>query len=394
MSYVLALLLVFTVTYFQLIQIQKLKRRDLFLIFILHLSLKIVAVIGSQVGILSLVDSGKDTLAFDYYATKYAINYSYSSLFYELFDAQKVGSYGVLVGIIYKIFGANPILPIAINFLLINYVILKLINLYSFKKIKSLRYIILLILIATNPNLMSYGCILLREAILIASIGKVSFDLYYLINDKIKVHYLTLLINVLAQILLHSGLFVISFLSIFIIIIKQNNIKTRLLLLSSVIVLIVGIITFSYGGGYFNKILKGESNIDSYLMNRLNSHRIHNITKYDKYYELDIANDILIALPIDYANFLLRPIIINPESIITSGASRYVTSITYYYIILLLPGLLIKGRFLSILWAIYIFISIGPFVMGSGDVFQALRHKIKFIIPFILILFHNKNEQK
>ena len=133
--------------------------------------------------------------------------------------------------------------------------------------------------------------------------------------------------------------------------------------------------------GYISKYSLTESDL---LADEINSNREYSSASYEKIYSSNIIKNVFVALPLDYINFYFKPYIF-PVSNIYKRLFRYPYGLLslYLFILVLKNYKYVDGKEKKML--LLLLIGMFPYVIGSGDLFQAVRHRMNFF-PLMIVL--------
>ena len=166
----------------------------------------------------------------------------------------------------------------------------------------------------------------------------------------------------------------------------------------SVLGLFIILASYLYNNGQLSSgYINSYSSISTDLvLEKINYGRESSSAFYEKHYTSSILNNVFYAFPIDFVNFYFRPFVL-PLSNAYARLQRY----PYGLMSLFLFYLLIKKfKYMNsfekkLLWLLIL--GMLPFVIGSGDLFQAVRHRMNFFtlnVILIGILLQNKRLKK
>jgi hypothetical protein len=328
---------------------------------------------------ITIVDGDNDAVGFLEEALYLFNNFSFFELLPFWEHQSRLGTYPIFVSLQFNLFGYYKFTPLVINL-----IIFELTTVYFARCIlffgfnKNLKWIFLL----WNfwPLNLSYATILLREVWYLAV---VVIGLYRVINIKkfsISQELIFVILSIISLIL-HPGmiLFILSVYSVRLV----NRLFLTFFIIGVGYFAITSLVRLEYGGGYFNFLLNDFS-LNS-IIDRANAMRDSPFA-YNKYYVGELIYDLFVAFPIDLINFWFTPYPFPFSNFYYFGVFRYQSGI--FFIILFLVFVLkkkqLKSKGLINLLVILFFASI-PYVGGSSDVVQAVRHKNKYF-PVVLVL--------
>ncbi len=375
------------------------KQKKYIAVFFFSFILKLVLLVLSENHIFTPVDGGKDAVGFVRESLRLYNTQDVWSLLFESEDS-RYGKYPTFLAIVYHFTYPNHLVMLGINILLHNAILIimfKSIDLLLLRKIEKL---ILVSLVAFFPILIGYSVILLREIIYIYFISVLILQIIYQKKFN-KLYYSNFFLLVLSAIAvyLHAGNITIVIGAWFLFSKMKKVVKLGLIYGFSFI--LFTLIASGAIGGYFKKI--NSFGTDNFIEN-INNGRETSSSRYDKFYGNSLVKNVLIAFPVDFVNFTFQPFIY-PISNIYRQLFRYpygLLSIWMFYVVF--KNYRKTGRFekkmLLLLLAGFL-----PFIVGSGDVNQAVRHRMNFFTLIIIVigLFQqskylqkktvNKNEQ-
>lgn len=379
-------ILFIVIVFAQIIYANKLGNTEFHLLFISCAS-RILMLLLYEFDIISLVDAGGDTEGFKLEAVYLFKQYDVLDLmqFWELQGEN--GTFPIILALIYKIFLPEYIIISLINILLFNSVIIQTAKILNFFRLNKRHKFFLLLLISFFPLLLSYSVIVLREMFFIFCISLFSFEiLNYYKNGKTRANYLLMFFYSALAVILHPGMVLFFVSTLFVFLKPRRLINWKYFLLIFLLYYSISmIINAGYGGGYFNFLYSGD-NIETSLLNRASAFRESSIFRYDKLYQANLFYNIFVALPVDFYYFLISPIPLPFSNIFFYGLWRYPAGLLC---LIILWRLLFKQIYDTNLLKIFLFVLLTaslPFVLGSSDVLQAVRHKMKFFPIFIILL--------
>jgi len=268
-----------------------------------------------------------------------------------------------------------------------------MIKILEYLSLSRIKKISLIILVAIFPIAISYSVILLREIIYIWFVTYICYQVfYYKLYKKIPNNiFLTITISFSAFIL-HPANFIIP-IAAFLLFFELNK-----YLKYSVLGLFIILASYLYNNGQLSSgYINSYSSISTDLvLEKINYGRESSSAFYEKHYTSSILNNVFYAFPIDFVNFYFRPFVL-PLSNAYARLQRY----PYGLMSLFLFYLLIKKfKYMNsfekkLLWLLIL--GMLPFVIGSGDLFQAVRHRMNFFtlnVILIGILLQNKRLKK
>ncbi len=356
-------------------------------VFIVSFALRAFLLLLFEVHFIDLVDAGSDTEVFKREAIYLYNRYNTIDLlqFWEL--QAGAGTFPILMALIYKIFSPEYIIISLINILLFNSVIIhqtKVLNYFSLSpKLK----LVLLMLIAFFPMLLSYSVIVLREMYYVFVVSLISLEiLNFYKGGKVKSSFFWLITSSGIAVILHPGMLTFFVFSFFIIFFKKGFFNWKLIsFVFFSFFSITSIINAGYGGGYFNFLFK-SNNSDEAIIAKISNSREESIFRYEKLYQDDMLYNLLVAMPVDYFNFFISPNPLPLGNLFYFGIWRYPAGLISALILILLISKRTFDVKLTRIFIILLLLATLPFVVGSGDVVQAVRHKMKFL-PIFIILF-------
>ena len=357
------------------------KQKGLFIIFSISLLLKLILLFLSENNIFIPTDGGSDAVGF----IKESYKIYNSKDFLGYFDTSRLhgfGSYPYFLSILYKIFYPCHLIILFINILFHNSILIIMKRSLDLLKITNQNKYFLLSITAFFPLILFYSVISIREIIYIWYITFMCYNILYLKrkNKLFSSPIIIIFISIIVSIL-HIANIVILPVSFFLFYKSGKFIKV-----SIVFLLLIGFLKLLTDANInLSYISFLNSNDDSLVLNKINESRVSSSAFYPKYYSNSLVNNIMYALPVDYLNFTFRPFIY-PFSNIYKNLFRYPSGL----ISLMLFFIVIKnyrksGKFEKKMFFFFLIIII-PFVIGSGDMFQAVRHRMNYFTLIILLL--------
>jgi hypothetical protein len=368
-------------------QFRKAHNLGIIIVFTASFIIKIVVLILSEYEIITLIDGGGDALGFQK-ETLYCYNkFSFLELL-EFWNIQSTfGTFPIICAIVLKIIGPYPLSILIINFLLHNQLLLIFGSFFRLINSSNIVFYFVFFLIGAYPIYLSYSVLFLREMYFSFVVALTTYNLiFYTMFSKFKNQiYLIIVLNLIA-IILHPGFAVFFLYTVLYITYKRKKLLSAPILFLYLLLIALSYVIFNngYGGGYLDFLFTTED-IDQSVLELLESAREGSVFHYKKFYSTNLFQNIFIAFPIDVANFLFSPTPFAFKNIYYYGLFRYPTGIITIVIFLII---IIRYRKMdkNFRWLILLFlISILPYVFGTGDVIQAVRHKMKFY-PILLLL--------
>ena len=244
--------------------------------------------------------------------------------------------------------------------------------------------LLFLMVIAFFPMLLSYSVILLREMFFVFYVSLILLNILSFYKKRsLETHFLPLIIYSAIAVILHPGMIIFIVFS-FMIMFYKRTLKWQNVVVGVFIYFsITTAITAGYGGGYLDFLLR-EPSADA-VFERIARSREGSIFRYEKLYQQSLVYNVFVALPIDYFNFFFSPLPIPTGNLLYYGIWRYPVGLLWSFTMIVFLFRIGKINFLTGRLIFLLLIGALPFVLGSGDVVQAVRHKMKFF-PILIIL--------
>ncbi|MFT5248448.1 MAG: hypothetical protein ACI93P_000161 [bacterium] len=382
---ILLLIVIFVLIFVKQLRIIS-KYKTYFYIFISSFFVKLLLLILSENNIIVLVEGGADTINFVLESLKI---YNNKDFFGFLTYSNPEGTFPYLLSMVYALTYPSHLVILFIGILLHNSIIIKISKILDFFYLNKRNKFFLVLLISFFPLMLSYSVILLREIFYIWYITIVCCNIVqFNYRKKIESSYIFLCLTSIILIFLHIGNLAIVF-GTFILFFKLN----RFVKYSLISLLIFG---FSYlvvnkmATSYVNKYSLTETDL---FVSKINASREFSPAYYKKYYSSSMLNNVFFALPVDYINFYFKPFIY-PISNVYRRLFRYPYGLLslYSFLIVLRNYRNVGSNEKKML--LLLLIGMFPYVIGSGDLFQAVRHRMNFFPQIIiLIAMFNQNHK-
>lgn len=363
-----------------------------FYVLLLSLLLRLLILFLYENGLMGLVDAGSDTESFKRQAL-YLFNHVNTENLIRFWEIQgREGTFPILMALLYKFFSPEYLTVSFLNVLLHNAVILNQAKAQDYLMLQRKQKLIFLMIIAFFPMLLSYSVILLREMFFVFYVSLVLLNiLSFHKKGRLKTHFVFLIIYSAITIILHPGMLLFVVFS-FLIMFYKKTFKWQNIIIGVLLYFaITTAITAGYGGGYFDFLLRDPS-ADA-VFDRMSGSREGSIFRYEKLYQQNLVYNIFVALPVDYFNFLFSPLPIPIGNLLYYGLWRYPVGLLWSFTMIVFVFRIKKVSFLTGQLIFLLLIGALPFVLGSGDVLQAVRHKMKFfpVLIFLLALLYEKS---
>jgi len=352
-------------------------------ILIISFFVKLILLLLSENNIIRLVDGGSDTVNF---ITESIRIYNANEFFGFLTYNNPEGNYPYFLSMVYVLTYPSHLVILFFGILLHNSIIIIMSKILDFFYLSKRNKFLLVLLVSFFPIILSYSVILLREIIYIWYITFLCYNIvYYNCNKKFAHSGLLIFIISLSVVFLHVGNLAIIF-GAFILFYKFN----RLMKYSLIILLVFGfsyLVTNNMASGYVNRYSVGETEL---LISEINASRESSSAYYEKFYSSNIINNVFFALPLDFINFYFTPFVY-PISNVYKRLLRYPYGLLSLYLFFIV---LKNYRYASSnekKMVLLLLVGMFPFVIGSGDLFQAVRHRMNFF-PLIIVLIAMFNQ--
>lgn len=362
-------------------QIKSKKNKDLFYILFLSYFLHIVFMFWDIYcsDIFMLPGSGADTGSFHNWAMNYALNNA------------KASGYSLFVGVIYKLFGIQPIIVQYINVILAMATIIITSEILDEFKIKENIKKLSISIIAFIPNYLILSSILLRESLLIFLLAS---SLFYFIkwwkHNIIKYFILSLIFSFIAT-WLHSGAIanVIAYSLAFIL--CRNKKRKFKVNFSTVFFSIIFVVLFMFIYNQFGKTFFGYFNNIESVSDITN--KASNGAYGGSAYSIGSASDdslfsLIIYSPIRMFYFLTSPL---PWQ--WRGANDIIAFLfsAMFYVICIIKSIEAskcedENKNFIIFGLLLALISAFIFGWGVSNAGTALRHRDKFLVNYLVML--------
>ena len=357
------------------------KHKGLFIIFSISFLLKLILLFLSENSIFTPTDGGSDAVGF----IEESFKIYYSNDFLGYFDTSRLhgyGSYPYFLSILYKLFYPSHWIILFLNILFHNSILITLKKSLDLLNISNQNKYFLIAITAFFPLILFYSVLSIREIIYIWYITFMCYNILYLKrkNKLFSSPIIIISISIIVSIL-HIANIIILPVAYFLFYKTGKFVKV-----SFIFLLLIGFFKLltdaNINLGYTSFL---NTNDESLVLNRINESRMSSSVFYTKYYSNSLVNNITYALPIDYLNFTFRPFIY-PFNNIYKNLFRY----PYGLISLMLFFIVIKnyrksGKFEKKMLFFFLIVII-PFVIGSGDMFQAVRHRMNYFTLIILLI--------
>jgi hypothetical protein len=358
-----------------------LKKKQYVSVFLFSFLVKLIFLGLSEFEYLVLIDGGGDTEGF----INESFNIYNSNTLYEILTKDlsgRFGTYPVFLSVIYSLIYPSHLVMLFINILLHNSIILLVIRIFEYLSLSRMKKYLLIILVAFFPIIISYSVILLREIIYIWYVTYICYQIFYYVhNKKMPNNILITFVISIFVFVLHPGNLIVPLAAFLLFFQLSRFIKIGLL----GVFLIVLSFLFSTGqftNGYINSYSsKGEG----VILEKINLGRETSSAYYTKHYTSSVVKNIFYAFPIDFVNFYFRPFVL-PISNIYARFPRYPAGIlSLSLFLLIIKNFRYMTRFeKNFLWLLIL--GILPFVVGSGDLFQAVRHRMNFFTLIVILI--------
>lgn len=362
------------------------KYRLIFLAYMIRLFVMIFDIYGNSIFVLP--NSGDDTKYFNFKATNYALN-----------NVEYTG-YSKILGIQYKLFGANRFvgqyfnLLISIATILITFMIIDL--MIANNKVKKMAYLLICFL----PNTIVLSVILLRESLIEFLI---TISLFYYLKWWKKngvINVIIAILFIIAASYLHSGVVFISLGYIICYIFFSNEdrkIKIGLMQFILVIVLMVpAFVAVHSANSFFLPYLAGINSVED-VSSKVSGYELGGSVYLTDSSNLNSLSDLIMITPLRFLYFIISPApwkwrgFQDILAFMTSSLFYVYTSIKVVKMIFEKDK---SNRNLIISIIIILLLVLFVYSWGTSNSGTALRHREKFVSYFILLFAIVENQIK